>query len=1276
MTKSDLHNSIQNVINDDKPTVRKSIIIGVGGSGMKGVLSAKNWIESNMPAEAHRYMRWVGIDTTDIETSIEGKGAMYRFPSDQMKQEEKRMLYVSSPTPAELSLEFLREKFNNDKCFDWIPNPDVYDISTRAGQGANQTRALGRLAFFYNEENIRKALVKERDRLSELSDDPKYFQLMDVKEGHDKFNETITFVIERGVNRYYFGEKIPDDHIITNLKPDPPTKAILCPHIDGNLQIDHFPKDERGYYFEVSGSSFEGKKFSFKLTHFKRRGQISIFITASVVGGTGNGMFLDLAAMVRDIFKDYWPKPRIYGIIVLPSAFKRVVYNRNAKANAYAALKEIDYFMSGNPFRAEYPSGRYVEIEDRLFDDGMLYLLDVENMAGNSLQGRDQVQELTGQFISTFVSSTVGGAIEERMVNDSTRVSVYLPEYDKIQRRASYNSFGISRVLYPVPQMRDLGFKITAVKMIDSFLKPVNRKLLYETLGDINRGLVRSLRLNCRLIFERMYPDYSADIEIEMRSYEKKLKTAVEKNDRQKVLRLMENILRDYGKEEMEKIKRSFMTRMEKRYQLELQKLKLVLTEQIHGYLQDPKKGFNFAASVIDMILAKLDTYQKKYYDEKIKLSRYSTEEIENLIEAAENSSELNLKAAEAVIEMASFNFAQLLYESMLSSSEVFVREFRALLFNLKNNEVNILQDKIAALREDLIHEVEDIKFQLLEKKNPLFFYLVNGSEIELFLKEYFYSRLSIEDLCNEIDFVKLDREDDTVQLLETYLISQEGLSVLEKSSDEIKTIIQERFGAVLDKSMDEVREILYLDQESAEGSGLNLSESSMLKIDIDTIKKKLFKIIYSRFEGFSFDNISVKQLLNRKKIPVKKLFEKLDTFSRPYIYLEPGGIKSMEYFRTITNFSLNTYEEGDEASFQKNDLPERMDHYRKRESAEPNISVETFEVPNLCKPYEMISIGILLGYPIFKINSLEEPAKDYHDIVSERSHPLHLFNNPANDARYYPDPFRMRNYLNPAKLWSGLQLLKVIVEVDGRFVYDETFHDVMKDLEARENYKKVVIDIDERIASSGGIEKVSLEILSEAVNGLGMLARNSTTEKLQFRREYSLVIRDILDGDGTGDRANSKNMSKDEYIERFIKAPQFTDMGGLILFLEDNYSVREFIRNSVKDVIDRTRGNINAGADVSLPKWKIDQIRLPEFKDKFEFFDYFEDRGSLEWQNVLKTALTERLDDFVSSSKFRLESDPTLVDRKKVKEFLMSMDQKLPEIVLWEVKVRNKIIK
>ena len=130
-----------------------------------------------------------------------------------------------------------------------------------------------------------------------------------------------------------------------SFEADAKAQALLNPQSSTKLKYESFPMDEKGRYFELNGANFDGTTLSFKVKHVRRGGQISIFITCSVVGGTGNGMILDLVAMVKDIFKGYWPAPRIYGIIVLPSAFKRVVYNRNARANAYAALKEFDHCL-------------------------------------------------------------------------------------------------------------------------------------------------------------------------------------------------------------------------------------------------------------------------------------------------------------------------------------------------------------------------------------------------------------------------------------------------------------------------------------------------------------------------------------------------------------------------------------------------------------------------------------------------------------------------------------------------------------------------------------------------------------------------------------------------------------------------------------------------------------------------------------------------------------------------------------------------------------------
>ena len=201
MSDSTFFQSATRVLKENLPMARKSLIIGMGGSGMKGILSARSQIEREMPSEARQYMRWIGIDTTDIGTSIEGKGEYYRFPGqEQFLQEDRRMLYIGAPTPSELSLSYLKYLRDNDPAYKWLPDPEIYRISTRSGQGANQTRALGRLAFFHNYERIRAALIAEKERLEAMSNDPAYFKLMDVQE---KSGLAVTFFSVRHVYAFW-----------------------------------------------------------------------------------------------------------------------------------------------------------------------------------------------------------------------------------------------------------------------------------------------------------------------------------------------------------------------------------------------------------------------------------------------------------------------------------------------------------------------------------------------------------------------------------------------------------------------------------------------------------------------------------------------------------------------------------------------------------------------------------------------------------------------------------------------------------------------------------------------------------------------------------------------------------------------------------------------------------------------------------------------------------------------------------------------------------------
>ena len=71
---------------------------------------------------------------------------------------------------------------------------------------------------------------------------------------------------------------------------------------------------------------------------------LNVILVFSVAGGTGSGMFLDMAFLCREALRD--ANPDITGYLLLPSVFADAINNTTKKifANAYAALKELEYY--------------------------------------------------------------------------------------------------------------------------------------------------------------------------------------------------------------------------------------------------------------------------------------------------------------------------------------------------------------------------------------------------------------------------------------------------------------------------------------------------------------------------------------------------------------------------------------------------------------------------------------------------------------------------------------------------------------------------------------------------------------------------------------------------------------------------------------------------------------------------------------------------------------------------------------------------------------------
>lgn len=131
-----------------------------------------------------------------------------------------------------------------------------------------------------------------------------------------------------------------------------------------------------------------------------------IFIVSSLCGGTGAGMFLDVAHRVRH---QVGSNASIIGIFFMPSVFERTISSeiqkRRIRANAYAALKELEHFHETQSFKALYPSEQ-VELPTtpyRAFS--RIFLVESTNSEKVSQSGKEAAEQMAAHLIHLMAFS-------------------------------------------------------------------------------------------------------------------------------------------------------------------------------------------------------------------------------------------------------------------------------------------------------------------------------------------------------------------------------------------------------------------------------------------------------------------------------------------------------------------------------------------------------------------------------------------------------------------------------------------------------------------------------------------------------------------------------------------------------------------------------------------------------------------------------------------------------------------------------------------------------
>ncbi len=164
-----------------------------------------------------------------------------------------------------------------------------------------------------------------------------------------------------------------------------------------------------------------------------------VYVVTSLAGGTGSGMFLDLAYTMRALLRQFgYEQPDVVGLLLLPP----VDGNRTRTltlGNAYAALTELSHFARPDTkFRARYHE-REKPISDPAPPFGRCVLLPLPDETDEAAT-REQI-DLAGRYLFQDLCTPLGRAA------DLARAGLPAPPWES--RGLFYNTFGLFPLSWP-----------------------------------------------------------------------------------------------------------------------------------------------------------------------------------------------------------------------------------------------------------------------------------------------------------------------------------------------------------------------------------------------------------------------------------------------------------------------------------------------------------------------------------------------------------------------------------------------------------------------------------------------------------------------------------------------------------------------------------------------------------------------------------------------------------------------------------------------------------
>lgn len=239
--------------------------------------------------------------------------------------------------------------------------------------------------------------------------------------------------------------------------------------------------------------------------------RLRAFVICSICGGTGSGIFIDMAYIIRHLAGKDQPC-EVIGMLFLPETFPEIstTGKTRIRANAYAALLDLEYFMQRTPaeealYRMDMPNEQ-IEVSGAPFSS--CYLVSRKNTENLTLKDKSEIAPVMAEGIYSMIATPLGEQMDATL--DNVRV-VQTAHYKAPlfgTFRAFYSAMGISQIVFP----EDWARRYYQQRLQRSIIK----QIILASPGSIETAEVTkaftNLRETIRARLEQKRPDFSMAI--------------------------------------------------------------------------------------------------------------------------------------------------------------------------------------------------------------------------------------------------------------------------------------------------------------------------------------------------------------------------------------------------------------------------------------------------------------------------------------------------------------------------------------------------------------------------------------------------------------------------------------------------------------------------------------------------------------------------------------------------------------------------------------------